>query len=438
MKPTATPSRFDIWYRRMLYFVLFEMAVVMVGVLMSGITSNDTIGYFQAFDNLTRGEVHPTRTPVYPLIIGPARALAGELGGKAIVFLLQAAVFYLSIGWFRKLALELTDNRKIAFLLIAVYALAPGPIAMCFLLLTDSLALSGMTLALLLTLKALNNNRKAAAGLLVLLPAMLMLRPIFLYLVIAFAILWIGVALTRRNHRVIWLTGLASCLLCVICFWLHSLKIEQATGYRGITTVAVVNNYFTVKDAGLIRRDEITDPAILEALDQIDARKAKAAISGEHFDGFTESSIIIHTATAGVAAEYFSEALRAHPAQTMRYMLLVRLPAVCRSEAIFGGGDSVELPTGYLGPNVGSTYLIFIIFLMVLIRRDIRHRQISAFGWFLAALFIGSNAVVILGAPANWSRLLMPDIPVLLLICGLVLSPLCRWLSIGNLRNRGA
>lgn len=423
------------WYRKLYWIVVVEMVVVFALVLIWGQPGVDTISYFFAYDNLLDGRLDLFRTPVYPLLIGACRSLFGSLGGMFVVYVLQGLVFLYSLTRFRIIAETIIPNAKVAFLVTAIYGLAPGPMSLHFYLLTESLALSGMTILLYLVLAGVRGNLKAVCWSVPLLVGLLMLRPVFVYLPVALLLFWLAVAIKRKSKISVWIAGLMSAFVGWLTIGVYSWQMERQSGYRGLSVVALINTYLTVCDARLVDPEDATMPDIMFFMAEEYERKAEADrqvdtldVAGTRYDYQVKPDEI---------SEYYKAAFRNHPKETMEYFATKRLVRVCQSDAIYGGGSAVVLPirvfTKYVSVNVGATYLLFILYVGILVWFVCHRKKFVGFECLLALLFVGCNAVVIVGGPNEWPRLLIPDIPVLLLIFGITLNVAC-----GLLKDSGS
>lgn len=386
-------------YRNLYLAIIAEMAVVMAVTFAWGKPAIDTPTYFSAYETLCKGNLDPARTPLYPLIIGFCRTIAGDTAGRLIVYALQCALFLYSVSRFRIVAVKTIRNPKIAFLVTAVYGLLPGPLSLNFYLLTESLALSGVTILLWLIVESMAGNIKAAWLTVPMAIGLLMLKPAFIYLPVALLALWVPALLLKKVPVIICVAGLTSALASAGAGCLYAWQMERQTGYRGLSTISLVNTYVTFQKSGFIDMSDVPTP---------------------HDDPRT-------------AAEIYGSILRQHKHEAFEYLMLERLPAVCESDALYGSGSAMVAPirllTKYVSVNVGATYFLFLLFVAMQARSDIRRHRYSTFRWFLAAAFTGCNIVVILGAPNEWPRLLIPDIPVVLLIAGITLKAVCWYVN---------
>lgn len=424
MSPKTTHS--NPW--RILYLATFaEICVIMILRVLWGTDSIDAKSYFIAFDTIMSGHPDIHRTPFYPLLIGFPRLLLGETAGMAAVWLIQIALFLLSVGWFRELALTLIPNRKVAFWMTAIYALYPGPVSLTCFLLTESIALSGMTGLLYLVLRAYKgSDMRAAVGSGIPLAGLVMLRPSMIYLPFVLGLFWLSVALSRHRLKA-GLAGLAGCFLAAGLQVAYTVGINREYGIKSPSTVSVWNSYYTIREAGVIVPEEISDPDIRRFAEYIlSANPQPPALPGITDEAF----MLFGISTPEKIEEFIHEAVARHPGEMAVYLLRKRLPDVCASDAIYGGAGVMLMPvraiTGYVSVNVGATYLIFICFMAMLIRHGRREFNITHFHWLMAGLFMAANVIVILGAQYEWSRLLIPCYPVLLLITGICLTALVR------------
>lgn len=386
-------------YRRLYLAIIVEMALMMVVVALWGKPAIDTISYFSAYDTLLQGRLDIVRTPVYPLFIGVCRSLFGDTGGRIVVCLTQCAIFLFSVTRFRVIASRLIPNPRIAFLATAVYGLLPGPMSLNFYLLTESLALSGITILLYLLSESLHGNIRATWWSVPLSFGLIMLRPALIYLPAALLLFWIPAMLLKKASVRICIVGLTAVIICGAGCYLYSWQMKRQNGYFGLSLISLVNTYVGFKDTDFVNFDYLTPP-----LPDPEA-----------------------------AYDHYKSVLLQHKHDALEYLVRKRLPAVCASDAVYGSGSAVVPPirllTKYISVNNGAVYLLFLLFVGLQLYSDIRQRRYSLYRWYLVAMFSGCNAIAAIGAPNEWPRLLIPDIPVLLLIVGISFNTACKMFS---------
>lgn len=405
-------------YKRL--YCLSAIELLLLGILQftAGDPPSDSVTYFAAWDKIIHGLPDSLRTPVYPLFVGGLRALFGTLGGLIAIMTIQSALFICSIGWLRSLLSRLVDNQRIVFCLTCVYALYPGPLTLCGVVLTEAIALAGMTGLLLLSLRAYETGSRrdiTFAGITML--GMVFLRPALIYLPPCFALLWIVVLCVNRNARRIATCGLAGCVISIAALAAYSVEIHRLYGFNGPSSVSAINNYHTARGAGVLIAKEIDDPKLRAAIDSVVAVNPNP--DGEAIWG--EIPAITAVCSTNRLAEQTTSSIKAHPVEVAKYIIVERLDMLCESDCVYGGNivPAIRALTKPVSPNTGAAILMLLICASILLRHDRRIQRFSLFPWFLCGLFITAYATVLIGAPGEWPRLLIPNYPVLLSIIAL-------------------
>ncbi len=407
-----------------LYLIALIEAIVLIGLsLIFGGWTTDSYTYMHAWDTtICNGEVNAFRTPLYPIFIGSAKAIFGEFVGKIVVWIIQSAIFLYSIKWMKYLSEYFISNRKISFIITAIYALYPGPLTMNAATMTESLAMTGMVGLLYLTVKLYEEQRpKYMAWITLLLVALIMLRPAFSYLPVIYAGLWIVAFFSHHFSKQICLFGGLSVIFALSILGGYTLQMKKTYGVMTPSEISLVNNYFTVREAKVIVLKEIPDSVTRQVVADVIAHPS---VTEDGYNYWEDIPRIFDSLTPVQIDELISTAAHNHPTEIAHYLLFDRLRKACRDEATYGGGITppIRMLTKCINPNVGTSFLIFAIFFIISLWPEIRARQFSIMKWVLAIHFLAMNAVVILGAQGDWARLLMPNYPTLLLICGITLQ----------------
>lgn len=422
MKPNSSSDSSERFYRRLRLLSGVELAVICVWSLLTGADTFDSPTYFTAWETLLTGVPDHLRTPVYPVIVGALRAIAGSFGGLVCLYFLQSALFILSIGWMRELLEGLVNNRKIVRWATAVYAVYPGPLTLCGIVLTESLALTGTVGLLLLLFRAYTRRdwRPAAWSALVLV-ALVFLRPALLYLPVALLLFWIIVICLRKTDLRVGLVGLLAPVVSLGLLAAYCSAMKANYGIAGPSSVSGTNNYFTVRSAGLLPDADIPDPDIRATVDSLLGANGPSP-SREVI--WAEILALSDVATPAEMIALTSEALKANPGVTLRFIVMSRLPSVCGSNCVYGGSvcPPVRALTKTVSVNSGAAILMLLILMIVMLRKDLRQKHFSLFLWFLCGLFIVAYATVTVGAQNEWPRLLIPNYPVLLILASSLLT----------------
>ncbi len=401
-------------------YCLSAIELLLLGILQfaAGDPPSDSVTYFAAWDKIINGQPDSLRTPVYPLFVGSMRALFGSLGGLIAVITLQSALFVCSIGWMRSLLSHLIDNRRIVFCMTCVYALYPGPLTLCGVVLTEALALAGMTGLLLLSLRAYKTGSQRdiiLTGILML--SMVFLRPALIYLPPCFALLWIVVLCIDRAARQIAAIGLAGCMISIVALAAYSIEIHRLYGFNGPSSVSTINNYHTARGAGALVPAEISDPRLRAAIDSVSALHPVPDVE-QMWSEIPAITAVCHT---NLLAEQINSSIKAHPVEVAKYIIMKRINMLLESDCVYGGNilPAIRALTKPVSPNTGAAILLLLICASILLRHDRLTRSFSLFPWFLCGLFITAYATVLIGAPGEWPRLLIPNYPVLLAVIAL-------------------
>lgn len=399
-----------------------EMTVFLLLMPLIGRESSDTATYFSAWDTLLTGSPDSLRTPLYPIFVGSLRAMFGARVGALVALLVQCTLFLFSIRWFAHLAEAISGNGTIARWATAVYALYPGPLTLNCALLTESFALSGTTGLLLLTHKALTRgNNAAAAGAGAVTCALVMLRPALIFMPLLLGLFWLIAVLRRKASVKTCLISMGGCAAALIILAGYCTAMKNAYGIAAPSSVSAINNYFTARGAGAIDPQAAPTPQLRHALDSITTLRP---LPGTADETWSEVAALSRLTTPAEMAELTSGAISAHPVETLRHIISVRLPEAVSDDAVYGGTilPPVRALTKLIGVNIGGALALMLLFAVMLLRHDLRHHSLSIEKWLIAALFLATAATAIVGAQGEWQRLILPAYPALLIVASCVLA----------------
>lgn len=396
-----------------------EMLVFGIMIFMTGrYEAGDTVTYFNAWDRLLSGMPDPLRTPVYPLIAGSLRAVFGSGGGAVVLCLAQCALFLCSIRWFARLTEALTGNATVAFWATAIYAVYPGPLTLNCILLTESLSLSAMTGLLWLSYLAFkHNNTKAASGAGAITCALVLLRPALIFVPLLFGLFWLIALIARKCSTRTALISMGGCVAALALLGGYCLLMKSIHGIAGPSSVTAINNYFTVREAGVIDSRQIDEPLLRRTVDSIlTVRPAPGTIE----ETWTELSAINTNATPAQIAAFTTGAMKARPVATARYILTDRMARAVSDDAVYGGSlfPPVRALTKLIGVNIGAALALMLVFITIMLRS----RKFTPYKWLITLLFAATVATSIIGAQNEWQRLILPAYPALLLMAAATLT----------------
>ncbi len=422
MKPNSSNNYSPALYSKLYRIAALELLLICIWSIVTKAYPADAETYFSAFNTIINGSPDHLRTPLYPLVAGSLRALLGTVGGSVALYLLQSAVFIASIRWFGDLTSALLPGSRAGRIVLIIYALYPGPLTLCGMALTDSFALSASVGLLLLLYRAFSlNSWRYAAWTALLMSAMIMLRPAFLYIPLAAGLFWIVVAAMRKTAPKTWLTGLASVAVTLGVLGIYSASMKATYGISGPSSVSGANNYFTVRYAGVLYPDELEREDLRSVADSL-LRRHGAQPTLEMV--WNEVGTLSALTEPRELPEITTSAMKAHPKETVKYILSKRTCDVADADCIYGGSlcPPVRAVTRMLSPNNGAAFLMLLVVMILLARHDVKRRSFSTFTWFLCGLFIVIYATLLVGAQNEYPRLLIPNYPVLLLLAGRLFS----------------
>lgn len=422
MKPSSSNDFSRGLYGRLYLIAALELLLICLWSLATKACPNDSESYFSAFQVIVGGSPDHLRTPLYPLVAGGLRALLGVTGGCVVLYLIQSAVFIASIRWFGTLCSALVPDSSVGRIVLIIYALYPGPLTLCGVVLTDAFALSASVGLLLLLYRALAlSSWRYAAWTALLMSAMLMLRPAFLYVPLAAGLFWIVVAALHRTRPAVWLTGLASATMALGVLAFYCVAMKATYGITGPSSVSGANNYFTVRYAGILHPQELEREDLQPVADSLLRRHGAEPALELVWSEVSTLSALTHPCEL---SEITTAAIKAHPKEVAKYIASKRAADVADADCVYGGSvcPPVRAVTRMLSPNNGAAFLMLLILMILLARHDMRMRRFSTFIWFMCGLFIVVYATVLIGAQNEYPRLLLPNYPVLLVLAGRLFS----------------
>ena len=383
----------------------------------------DYLSYLKAWDeHLSQGEIDKFRTPLYPLYLGLMKTIFGShftLGaiiGQYIVFLLSIRAFYAIAYWF-------IHSEKIVLGTTLIYAVYPGIIHWSNSLMTESLAISG-TVFLLYGVMRLYDRYSTAwtvitAGLMILL---LMLRPIFIYLLPTLFLAWI-IAFRKSNKRKQAISGLISPCFATWALMAYMAVFYHAYGIFSTSSVSTYNRWYMARESGLLKPEVIDNPAL-----RTDVEKS-IQLYGKQFDFkkgdlWDETDSIIEKYDLATLNKVLNASTISQPLENLAKVADTTMKASTFKLAVPASEMSFVL-SDLLSLNMAVIYLILIIYTIVLVRWMFNHRQIPWFSSVLYMVGVSHLIIVLIGAQGEWYRLIVPSMPIYILLIG----QLCRTLN---------
>jgi hypothetical protein len=350
--------------------------------------------YLEAASLLMHGELDCIRTPSYPAIVALCQWISSQ-NGLVLLILLQIAIFWLSARSLYSTLRYMGIARNIAIIMFGVMTLSPIFLFPQVTIMTESFAVSFSVFMISYFVKWMQNGRwgdfiKMSLCILYL----IFLRPSFLYMLIAMAII-AALLIKRKEYR----KGLQLSAIIVIFGGLmfgYCKIIESKIGVFTPSTVSINNTVANSINIGKFASKNITDTLIKQgALDFERNGGSHEPFAAPYLDGMSPKRVY--------------EELQCMKKKDK--LMYVKFFVVNFRETIYNHY------TEYYHFNVDFGFVYLFVFGIgclfvynVAIRR--RNSLILIFMWLLC---VGNILVNLLGANAHWTRLFLPSVPLLLI-----------------------
>ena len=393
--------------RQELMLCLFTVVCGIVALIVNGGAESvtDTVTCLEAWNVIRTGGIDYMCTPVFPIVLGTVKALAGETLWEGVIALLQLAVLTVSVCCFYRLCREFLHSERTAFWLSMILSVVTT--TWIVFILTEPLVVS-LTVFLLRVTVHLYERFSVRNAIMhgVLLLLLVFLRPAMIYLLPVFGVWWIFAAFKGRClHSA---AGIAGVVVVSGAMLLYMHAFERTYGRFMITAVTMTNQVEAARryvddDRGVIKID---DPVLMRELVESDS------VNGNTYDRLMT---------------YYRE----HPAVLAKstFSRIYRL----RSSRLFDFfmGPLATL-TDIFMPRLPVVYLFLLFYGVLLACVAIRQRRLPPLSLLIWVLAMSHVAVTVVGAPCDYERLLLPAWPMLLLLTGQTVAMLRSGGSIAN------
>lgn len=364
----------------------------------------DTYTYYSAIESLQQGAPGLFRPPLYPIILFITESIAGKFWGGWIIMLLQTGTYLWSAFYLYRLSLLCTRRKAVAAGALLLYGAYPATIFYSIKALPESFVISLTVFMIWWSYKALRfSSPRAATFATLIMAALIALKPIFIYLIPFYICTWIWLSVRyRRFIHAIWICVACACLLGLYTQWM-----KHHYGAAVISYTSVVNDYYTVREAGALTSDSIADPELRRFVRQ---REDSCKNIFDHLWYAKPSQFDL-----GKLCDEINEAKLENPDKMAALWK-------CRVRRL---ADSSWYPLGTFFErnmckySVNRLYFVYIVlilapFLFIPYRRlDYPMFMFTAMLW---ALTVSHIIVLILGAMFDWGRLMSPVFPAWILL----------------------
>ena len=408
------------------YPAIYTLSTVIFIVLLALFGPNgspDTPTYVAAADRLASGVPDMVRTPSYPLIILVARSIFGPSAWPLALVIIQYLALVASSLVFVRIGQRLGIRERIMFWLTLVYMVASANLAFTTFVLTETAATIGVVMYIWCMLRRFPAAPRCAdmAWASALLIFLMFLRPIFIYLLLVqLAYCALILAKYRRTGVRAALAALAGFVVATSLLLAYKHEIGRRYHLTSVCSISTVNNYYLVRYAEISDPDLTDDPKLKEFVRSTIPNNKDGfvySLVDEEYDTLFSSDVEMPVIEA-----YVNAAIREYPFEIAKasVMRLIR--------DIFGGSlvDSkiprmVHIERSYF-PSFGNCFLALVILWIMAFVQWIRHNDMPLAALLLLLISSGIYFATVVGAMSDWSRLLVPGIPPLLLLLGMFVN----------------
>ncbi len=400
-------------------FLIYSLSLLFNGWFFGTVLmAPDSYSYISAIDTLLNGEPDVLRTPVYPLLLGMMRMIF-PVSFVNIAVIFQYAVFFLSIFYFHKICVFFFRSPVFSFFTTLLYACHPYVALWSSYILTESLASSGLVFWLWFLIDYYQKRKYGAlSGSLVVTFLLIFHRPSFLYLIPFLLIFW-GYQMYKEKCSVRSWTGLLGTVLCVLCMAVYSSWFSGVYGVRMMSEVSVINEYNILRERDLLELDGVSDAfrndmANFDAVAEKDYFKEYFYLSATY--GLSEMKRVTSQSLKMNYPEYLTKTEK-------QISVIAKTPLLIHCH---------EIDTNYFPYRIvkilsfkvkfGFLYVVLWLSLLVYIVKMVTTKKLPCVSLFVWGLVWANYVVILLGAQAEWARLMMPSYPLIFLLTAQLIS----------------
>lgn len=409
MKPQLKlPKLKNIWF----ILVVLALHLLVVSCYEESAFMGDTPSYLNYPQNILRGEINPSRTPIYPYFIKLSTLLIGDPIHGTIVF--QTILSLATIVVFYLISLRLFKSPVTARVTTLFFSCNPSLASWDKCILTESLSITLIVLMLwqvILLVDQPGIKRMIMITFLVLLS--IFTRPSFVLLIPVFIVFWfILFGLKKLDQRLL-VIGLFSQLFIGICILLYSFGNSQQNGYFSLSNIPIGNVVRILAENNLHQHgndQEITN--ILESyLNGEPTEKTVYDLPNNRVYQFVKTAILNQPGKFSLICfkKFFilnSSTISVHFAQQKSHAAGYLIPR------LFLALTSLPFYIIHLALVIGLIWFI----------RQFKTQSINTFFSFVSLFVFQQLVMIYLAAPSEYFRLFVPAIPAALLMCGFLVE----------------
>lgn len=369
----------------------------------------DTESYINYEANILKGEVDKFRTPVYPNFIKFIDVFSeNRLELHTNITYVQEIISIISVVILYKTLKNIFKNQSVNCFATILYGCLPSIFTYNRVILTESLSISFFVIYFCLVLKYITKPTNSKTILIAFYTLILiMLRPSFIYLIIMLPILFITIFICKKEYKKQALLGFGglACIGIIILGYCYLNKVQN--NIFAISNVTQINQLDTVIGMGIYNTGDKQDEGIIN-------------IINKRLDGY--NSIWYRTTTNKIMEEYTPQQIDEYLSRCIKNNFSMYLNKTIEKIFTISTMPCNEI---YLRAKTFKTirpiinfsviYILLFVEFVHIVFKSIKDKKISLEQIIMFITISGQLATIILGAQAEYSRLFVTVIPIMLL-----------------------
>lgn len=391
------------------------------------VMTSDSYTYAEEYTgSVFKGQVSALRTPVYPYVIKLIGKIAGQENAMENVAIFQKLLFVITLILFYFCLKKITKSSIITSVLTIVFGICPFIILWNIMILTEAVSIFESVLLSFITISYLQKPRKSTAiltGIIIL--AMIMTRPSFLYLLPIYILFWILRWLFNIKEKEV-ISGLVSCGICIVVLLGYCGLMKAQHGEFSITAVSYINNTVTVINSNSYKNAD--NKEMVAMVDEIKGDTEGEAIAWKAYNALREKYSVEELKKFASSAmkndkNYISFLIKktlnlgTYSIGTSAYIPDDVMIDNQRANIVYAHVGNLIMPI-----NFGIVYVISLIAIIYLIYDMFKNAKINWYIAFFTVLIIANIFTLIVGAPFESQRLFASSIVQVVLLVGYLIS----------------
>ena len=406
-------------------FILLIVVILIRTLIYTGYTDystfHDTTSYMEYKANILKGEIDAFRTPIYPNILNIIEFFnKDEVATYKSVTFFQEIISIISVVILYNTLKKCFKNQATIWITTLIYACLPAIFTYNRVILTESLSISLFVMYFCFIIRYLlkpTNIKTIVIGIFTLF--LIMLRPSFIYLIILLAILFGLIFILKKENRTQAILGIGTLVSLIILVLGYCFLNKVQNNFWGISNVTQKNQLDIVIGMELYDTRDSRDKEIIDIIEQKLDKYSKI-----WFRNTTDR--IMEKYTQDEIGEYLKRCLKNNFSDYFRLTLkkifniaLLNCDAIYL-EAISKSAIHTLIPFIFI-------YLYIIIEVIYIIIQIIRKNKLPLEQSIMIIMILGQLATIILGAQAEYSRLFIVSLPIIIISIGYHIEELITW-----------